>query len=59
LKKVFAEKHSKIEDLDGLIEGIRQDCGEKAASIIIPLLDLGGDSKGNAGKLSEALSKVN
>ena len=57
-KKIFADKHPKIEDAKMLWDGIKDDCGEQAAIVLIPLLDQAEDSGGNAGKLQQALKKV-
>jgi len=45
---IFAEKHDKIENEDEVFDEIREEIGEEAASVIIPLLDQDkDDSKGN------------
>lgn len=55
-KKIFVEKHAKIEDSDTLWDEIREEIGEASAKIIIPLLDQDkSDSKGNKKKLDIAL----
>jgi len=38
-KKIFTDKHSKIDDSDGFFKNMGEDIGADAAKLIIPLLD--------------------
>lgn len=58
-KRHMVLKHEKLEEKDTVFDEIREEIGDEAARIIVPLLDQDkNDSKNNQKKVTKALPKV-